>query len=118
MEDCVFCKIVRGEIPIENFVYEDEDFVAFLDANPRCEGHTLVVPKKHFKDLLELDEETSARYISVLKKVGKILIEKYDVPAFNIFLNNGGEAGQAVWHVHFHILPRREGDSGKGIFID
>ena len=118
MEDCIFCKIAKGKIPTENFIYEDEHFVAFLDAKPRCEGHTLVVPKKHFKDLLELDEEISEKYISVLKKIAKILIDKYNVPAFNIFLNNGSEAGQAVWHTHFHILPRKKGDSGKGIFID
>jgi histidine triad (HIT) family protein len=118
MEDCIFCKIANREIPTEKFIYEDENFVAFSDANPRCEGHTLVIPKKHFKNLLELDDETSAKYISVLKKVGKILMEKYNAPAFNVFLNNGKEAGQAVWHTHFHILPRKEGESGKGIFID
>ena len=118
MEDCIFCKIAKGEIPTEDFIYEDDDFVAFLDAHPRCEGHTIIIPKKHFKDLLSLDEETSSNYIEVLKKVGKILMQKYNVLAFNVFLNNGEIAGQAVWHAHFHILPRKEGDSGKGIFID
>ena len=116
MEDCIFCKIAKGEISSENFIYEDEDFVAFLDVNPKTEGHTLVIPKNHFNTFMDLDEDTSCKYLEVIKKVGKILMEKYNASAFNVFLNNGKEAGQVVDHVHFHLLPRKEGD-GKIKFV-
>ena len=116
MDDCVFCKIAKGEIPCYK-VWEDEEFIAFLDANPRCEGHALVIPKKHFITFMDLDEDTSCKYLNAVREVGEILMEKYNAPAFNIFLNNGKEAGQAVWHAHFHLLPRKEGEK-EGIFID
>lgn len=114
--NCIFCKIVSGEIPA-NIVYEDEDFLGFLDINPVAEGHTLFISKKHFDNLLDVDEEFGEKFIFGLQKVGKELMRKYDSDGFNIVLNNGESAGQVVKHVHFHLLPRKKGDNKKGIFI-
>ena len=115
-KDCIFCKICRGEIPCEK-IWESEEFLAFADANPIGVGHTLVIPKKHFETLLDLDKEFSEKYISALQSVGKILMKKYNSDGFNVVLNNGQSAGQIVGHVHFHILPRKKGDNQQGIFI-
>jgi len=115
-EDCIFCKIARGEIPCEK-VWEDKNFIAFLDTSPVGEGHTLVIPKKHFDSLMDLDKETSSDYIKALQEVGKILVEKYNGDGLNIVLNNGRSAGQVVEHVHFHLLPRKQGDNKRGVFI-
>lgn len=115
-EDCIFCKIVKGEIPSEK-IWEDEDFIAFSDVHPVAEGHTLVIPKKHFENLIGVDKENSETFIQAIQEVGKILIDKYDSDGFNAVLNNGKSAGQVVEHVHFHLLPRKEGDGKRGIFI-
>ena len=114
MDDCIFCKIVHGEIPSEK-VWEDEMFLAVLDVNPVGEGHTLVIPKKHFRNLLDMD--SSLNYISALQKTAQVLMKKYNSNGFNIILNNGKSAGQIVGHVHFHILPRRKGDNMRGFSI-
>jgi histidine triad (HIT) family protein len=114
MDECIFCKIVKGEIDSVK-IWEDEDFFTFLDANPAREGHTLIIPKEHFNSLMDLDEETSEKCISAIKKVGKILMKKYNSDGFNVVLNNGESAGQIVNHAHFHILPRKEGDKKKGL---
>jgi len=115
MGECIFCKIVDGEILSEK-IWEDENFLAFLDVNPVGEGHTLIIPKKHFETLMDLDEKTSEKYIGAIKNTGKFLMKKYNDDGFNLILNNGKVAGQLVEHVHFHILPRKEGDNKKGIF--
>lgn len=110
--DCIFCKIAKGGVPAEK-VFEDDSFIAFADVNLVSEGHTLIVSKKHFNTLMDLDEETSRQYISAIKEVGKILMKKYDADGFNLLLNNGKIAGQVVEHVHFHIIPRKKGDGIK-----
>ena len=115
MENCIFCKIVRGEIPAEK-IWENENFVAFLDVRPVSEGHTLVIPKKHFENLFVLSDEVSQEYIFVLKEVGKLIIKKYNADGFNISLNNGKSAGQVINHIHFHILPRKINDGKRGIY--
>ena len=116
MEECIFCKIVKGEIDSVK-VWEDEDFFAFLDANPEGEGHTLVIPRKHFNSLMDLDEGTSKKYIGAIQKVGKVLMKKYNTTGFNLVLNNGKVAGQLVGHVHFHLFPRKEGDNKRGLTL-
>ena len=92
-------------------------FFPIPDANQKVEGHSLVISKKHFNNFLELDSEISLNYVNALQETAKILMKKYNSKGFNIVLNNGKVAGQVVGHVHFHILPRKEGDNLRGIFI-
>ena len=114
-EDCIFCKIVKGEIPSVK-VWEDSEFISFADVKPVGEGHTLVVPKKHFNTLMDLNKDVSKKYIDAIKKTAEILMEKYNADGFNAVLNNGGAAGQIINHAHFHLLPRKKGDKKQGIF--
>jgi len=107
---CVFCKIVNGEIPAYK-VYEDEDFLAFLDIAQASVGHTLVVPKKHFSNFLEADEETISKLFVLAAKLAKQITQNLEVAGFNILNNYGTVAGQSVNHLHVHILPRYEHDS-------
>lgn len=110
--DCIFCKIVAGEIPADK-VYEDDEYLAFLDIMPINPGHTLVIPKKHFKDMLDTPNEVLGEMIGIAKDIGAAIKKGLDIPAFNLGINVGREAGQAVFHVHFHVIPRFEGDGHK-----
>src|SRR3989304_6040701 len=114
-KECIFCKIAKGEIPSAK-IWEDSEFISFADIKPVGEGHTLVIPKKHFKTLMDLDERFSKKYIGAIKKTGEVLMKKYNAEGFNSVLNNGEAAGQIVNHVHFHLLPRKRGDNKRGIF--
>ncbi|HHU21165.1 MAG TPA: HIT family protein [Acholeplasma sp.] len=101
---CIFCKIANKEIPSYT-VYEDDNFLAFLDLSPITVGHTLVVPKKHYANLLELDEATAKEALNVARKVALLLKEKLNVSDFNIVNNCGENAGQSVHHFHIHVIP-------------
>lgn len=107
--DCVFCAIAAGEIPCFK-VYEDELALAYLDINPFSEGHTLVIPKAHTTGLLDTPEETLAALLARVKKVAAHLKSALGCDGFHVLQNNGAAAGQTVGHIHFHIVPRREGD--------
>ena len=107
--DCLFCKIVAGKIPCYK-IYENDDVLAFLDLFPAAKGHVLMIPKKHATYLHEMSEEDAGKVFSNLPKVGKAVIDVLGVPAYNVMQNNGKESGQYVFHVHFHFLPRTEGD--------
>ncbi len=107
MTDCLFCKIIRKEIPSE-IVYEDKDTVAFLDLNPVNKGHTLVVPKVHFENILDVPENTLSSAIKTVKKIA-IALSKYS-DGVNIAQNNKIAAGQVVPHIHFHVIPRFNND--------
>lgn len=107
--DCVFCAIAAGEIPCFK-VYEDELVLAYLDINPFSEGHTLVIPKAHTTGLLDTPEETLAALLARVKKVAAHLKTALGCDGFHILQNNGAAAGQTVGHIHFHIVPRRNGD--------
>ena len=115
-KECIFCKIAKGEIPCQK-IWEDKNFISFLDIKPVGEGHTIIIPKKHFNTMMDLDKETSDKYLFEIKEVAKILMKKYKADGFNLVVNNGKGAGQIVGHVHFHMLPRKEGDNKRGIFI-
>src|SRR5690554_923358 len=106
---CVFCKIVNNEIPAYK-LYEDEDFLAFFDISQATLGHTLVIPKKHFSDLLEADSETNSKILPVVKTVTNILKSKLNLEDFNVISNFGKRAGQTVFHYHIHIIPRYDHD--------
>lgn len=105
MENCIFCRIASGEIPSQT-VYEDDYFRAILDLSPASKGHTLILPKKHFKDVTELDETYAAKILPLAAKIGQAMKTKLGCAGFNIVQNNGEAAGQTVMHYHMHIIPR------------
>jgi len=110
--DCIFCKIIAGEIPSYK-VYEDDDCLAFLDISPVNPGHTLVVPKQHYVNLLELPSDLANKILGVIKKITPTILAGVGATDFNLGLNNGPLAGQLVNHCHFHIMPRFAGDGFK-----
>ena len=107
--NCIFCKIVAGEIPSEK-VYEDGDVVAFVDINPTSRGHTLVIPKDHYANLLTTPEDVLKKTVAVLPKIAKAAVEATGSQGFNVLQSNSPCAGQVVPHVHFHVVPRNPGD--------
>ncbi|PJA47512.1 diadenosine tetraphosphate hydrolase [Candidatus Uhrbacteria bacterium CG_4_9_14_3_um_filter_36_7] len=109
MPDCLFCKIIAGEIPCEK-IYENEYVMAFLDIRPVNPGHTLVIPKQHSANLLEMSKEDLDEVMRVIKKITPVLLKAVGATGFNLGLNTGKEAGQVIFHTHFHIMPRFEGD--------
>jgi diadenosine tetraphosphate (Ap4A) HIT family hydrolase len=108
--DCVFCGIVAGRLPA-SVVHEDDDVVAFLDLHPAAPGHLLVVPRRHAADLAGLDPADGARVFTVAQRMAAALRASSLRPGgVNLFLADGEVAGQEVFHVHLHVLPRRVGD--------
>ena len=110
MTDCIFCKIRDGEIPSDK-IYEDENTLAFLDKNPINEGHTLVIPKEHYVNIIDIPEETLKQVIITVKKIA-VAISK-DSEGISIAQNNKDAAGQVVDHIHFHVIPRISNDNHK-----
>ncbi|MCX6751151.1 MAG: HIT family protein [Candidatus Nomurabacteria bacterium] len=109
MQDCIFCKIIKKEIPCEK-VYEDETVLAFLDINPVNLGHTLVVPKKHFENIYDIEENEVTHLIKIAKKIS-IALKKMGADGTNITINNGKAAGQVIPHFHTHVIPRSVEDN-------
>lgn len=107
---CVFCKIVEGSIPSYK-VYEDNDILAFLDISQVTIGHTLVIPKKHFENVFELDEKTASILYNRVVQIAKMLKKNLNISDLNILNNNGKLAYQSVNHYHIHLIPRYENDS-------
>ncbi len=107
--DCIFCKIVQGSIPSAK-VYEDDQFISILDINPVSKGHLLVIPKKHYENIFDADEENLKKAIVLIKKLSIALTKALNVRAVNLIQNNGADAGQIIFHSHFHIIPRSDGD--------
>jgi histidine triad (HIT) family protein len=105
MNDCIFCKIISGEIPAAK-IYEDEQALAFLDVNPNNHGHTLVVPKEHAKNILDITEDSLSSMMPAVKKVSRAVFEGMGAAGLNITMNNERPAGQVVFHLHIHIIPR------------
>ena len=104
MEDCIFCKIVNGEIPCRK-IYEDECCIVFLDISPWSKGHTLVVPKTHFETIFDIDEDILCNVMSVVKKISIHLKKTLNADGIKIVQNNGKSSGQEVFHIHFHVIP-------------
>ena len=108
MENCIFCKIINGEIP-SNKVYEDDEILAFKDINPQMPVHILIVPKKHFKSIMDISKEDElliGKIFTVIQKIAKEL--GIDNDGFRIISNCGENAGQTVKHLHFHILAGKK----------
>ena len=108
MEDCIFCKIIKREIPSE-IVYEDEKVIAFNDINPAAPIHILVIPKKHIETLLDISEEDSSLIAYIYQIINKIAEEKgFDKKGFRVITNCGEDSGQEVKHIHFHVLAGKK----------
>ncbi|EKE06723.1 MAG: hypothetical protein ACD_18C00295G0008 [uncultured bacterium] len=114
MSDCIFCKIIVGEIP--NYtIYEDDFALAFLDITPRTKGHTLVIPKVHAENLLELDEKYAEKLLVTVKKTQEKLNDVLKPDGYNVGWNHGKAGGQLVPHLHIHIMPRYNNDGGANM---
>ena len=108
MEDCIFCKIIKGEIP-SNKVYEDEEILAFYDINPAAPIHILVIPKKHIDCIAHLNQEDESLIGRIYGVINKIAEEKgFKEQGFRVIVNSGEDGGQEVMHLHFHILAGRK----------
>ncbi len=120
MEDnCIFCKIANGDISSKT-LYEDDMFRVILDINPAAKGHALILPKKHFADIYELDQDTAGEVFVLAKRMAAVMKEALGCEGMNILQNNGEIAGQTVFHFHIHLIPRYKEDEigfhmeGKG----
>ncbi len=110
--DCLFCKIIKKEIPSYT-IYEDGEIIAFLDISPVNNGHTLVLPKKHVENLLEMDDKTISSVFIKVRDISRAVMKSMNADGFNIEINNYKAAGQLVDHAHVHIVPRFESDGLK-----
>jgi histidine triad (HIT) family protein len=110
--NCIFCKIVRGEIPAAK-VWEDDAVLCFLDIGPLAPGHLLVIPKTHHAELSRMPAETCARLMQAVPRLGQALLAVTGAAGFNVLVNQGRAAGQEVFHVHVHVIPRAA-DDGLG----
>jgi histidine triad (HIT) family protein len=106
MNDCIFCKVVRGDIPIHHKIYEDEYTLAFLDITPNSLGHTLVVTKEHFENIYSTPDEDWCRLMLAAKKIAIAVKNGLDAEGINVTMNNERAAGQIIHHDHIHIIPR------------
>lgn len=111
-DDCIFCKMVAGQIPVTK-IYEDDIVLSFLDIGPISDGHTLVIPKRHFEKLHQCPAEILGRVASCLGNIAEAVAAAMNADGYNVLCNNGRAAGQLVEHLHFHIIPRNADD---GVF--
>lgn len=103
--NCIFCSIIGNEIS-STTIYEDAVVKVILDISPANKGHAIIIPKKHFKDIFELDEETASHIFAIATKISKAMKKVLNCDGINILQNNGEAAGQTVYHFHMHIIPR------------
>jgi len=108
-DECLFCKIIKGDISSFK-IYEDEKMYAFLDIMPVNPGHTLVVPKKHYENLIDTPDEILCAIIKTIKKIVPAILQGVAAEGFNLGVNNGKNADQIINHLHFHIMPRFPND--------
>ncbi|MBR9692458.1 HIT family protein [Candidatus Woesearchaeota archaeon] len=108
-DDCIFCKIIAGDIPC-NKIGENDDFLCFLDIKPITDGHALIVPKKHFKDVMEFPKELDEGYFAFCQEMAKKIVGTVKADGFNLGMNNGRAAGQIIFHQHTHLIPRFDDD--------
>jgi histidine triad (HIT) family protein len=111
MEDCIFCKIAKGEIPSTK-LYEDEKVLSFLDIEPAAKGHALIIPKKHYATLIDMPHEEVKEVMEAVQKVAAAtMVALPGVEGFNVLQSNNEAAGQIIPHVHFHVIPRQKQDN-------
>ena len=104
-ENCIFCKLANGDIPTRK-IYEDDQFSVIMDASPATKGHALILPKDHYANIYEIPEETVAAAMVLAKKLATKMTDALHCDGFNILQNNGEAAGQTVFHLHVHVIPR------------
>ena len=109
-DDCIFCKLANGDIPT-NTLYEDDCVRVIFGAEPAAEGHVLILPKEHFDNIYELDDDTAGHVFKVAKKIATAMNKTLDMDGLNVVQNNGEAAGQTVFHFHMHIIPRHNDDT-------
>lgn len=114
MENCIFCSIIQGDIPSSK-VYEDKQVLAFLDISQTTKGHTLVIPKQHVRNLLEMTAETASHLFARIPKITRAIQSATGATAMNIINNNEALAGQTVFHAHVHLVPRYNEEDGISI---
>ncbi|MBQ7585987.1 MAG: HIT family protein [Desulfovibrionaceae bacterium] len=109
MDNCIFCAIVQGQIPSSK-VFESEHLYAFLDLNPANKGHTLIVPRLHCADILDVNPVIGKEFIDAVQRIARAVMSVTGSSGFNVIQNNGKVAGQEIFHLHWHIIPRFEND--------
>lgn len=110
MDSCIFCKILKGEIP-STTIYEDENVKVILDIAPAAKGHAILLVKEHVANIFELNQDLAGKIFAVVPKVATAIKEELGCDGMNILQNNGVEAGQTVFHLHIHFIPRWKEDS-------
>lgn len=113
-DNCIFCKIIAGEIPART-IYEDDDFKVTLDIAPAAKGHALIIPKSHYANIYELPEDLAGKVFKLAKKEATHMTEVLGCDGFNIVQNNNEVAGQTVFHFHMHLIPRYLSDDNTGV---
>lgn len=108
-DNCIFCKLANGRIPATS-IYEDDDFKVILDASPAARGHAIILPKTHAANIFELPDEYCEKIFKVAKKCGRAIKEAFNYDGLNVLQNNGEAAGQTVFHLHVHLIPRNTND--------
>lgn len=114
MNDCLFCKIAKGIVPAEK-VFEDDSTVAFLDITPKAPGHTILIPKAHAENIFDLPDDAVGPFFTAVKKVAYMVKKTLKPDGFTLGMNHGKVAGQAIDHLHFHIIPRWRDDGGRSL---
>ena len=104
-DDCIFCKIAAGEIPSRK-IYEDNDLIAIMDLIPTSKGHSLIIPKEHYTNIYDIDEEIAGKVMKTAKKLATKMTVALNCDGFNLLQNNGETAGQTMFHFHMHLIPR------------
>ncbi len=110
MDNCIFCKIINGDIPSAT-IFENDEFKVILDRFPASKGHVLVLPKEHYANIFEIDPEVAGRLFTLVTRIAGVVKKATGAEAMNILQNNGALAGQTVDHFHVHIIPRYDGDT-------
>ena len=114
MSNCIFCKIIEGDIPSVK-IYEDDHVYAFMDIMPLTKGHTLLIPKSHKENVYDLSPEEASNLFSVAPKIAQAIKETFEPVGMNLLNNNGAKAGQSVFHFHLHFIPRYGETDGLGL---
>ena len=104
-DDCIFCKIAAGEIPSRK-IYEDKVLIAIMDLSPTSKGHSLIIPKEHYTNIYDIDEEIAGKVMKTAKKLATKMTVALNCDGFNLLQNNGETAGQTMFHFHMHLIPR------------